>query len=712
MTNRTDWTRLEPVSRNDDMREGLRAPVRDPMWFLARQWQVGEFQGEDAGSPARVDVDIAEDRLSRVDLRGGGRDTDPFEYGGDPLEATVERERILTDDDPPLQLRAETGQQFLRTLAESGYGEYGADAFPEALRLGRPGEALEAADRRYVELLAGRTLDGTAVAGAIRSAVRNADAVAVGEDDSWVGIATADLPTPEGASRTDAFDAAARQFYAWYVDLYEEPDAETGSAWNPSRLAYEFAVSTGGDATETVLEADEYRGGRLDWYHFSAADADATLDAGTDGETETDVVATDLTDTPDDPLTVADLTDVQFSTLRRSRSLVPTATSFPGMPAGRWWQFEEGDVSFARMTGEGSGLPRLLLTEFAIQYGNDWFEIALDTPVGTMTRIADLRVTDSFGVTERAKPAIDDDWQLFVHDLPDTGGDGDDVGLFLPPVLANSSTSDPIEAVTIARDEMANLAFAIERSFESPTGRAVDRTEFQPPLLTIDRVATDDDPDEEYVVLANPGEDRLVVDGYALVAATDGATTTVHEFTERTLDPGETVRIYTGQASEDDIGAGLSTSAWTAADAVELRDAGGRLTRKKLLAGPSDALADYRLSTDVPDYWFPFTPEQAWSFRLERALLLDASTLGVPVEQLPKPRGEILRPDPDLLPAGEDTYRIYDEAIPRGGREVTRRYQYARWTDGAGYLWSGRESAIDDTQLSTGLRFDVLEERS
>ena len=33
---------------------GLRAQIADPVWFLARQWELGEFRGEDAAAPVRV----------------------------------------------------------------------------------------------------------------------------------------------------------------------------------------------------------------------------------------------------------------------------------------------------------------------------------------------------------------------------------------------------------------------------------------------------------------------------------------------------------------------------------------------------------------------------------------------------------------------------------------------------------------------------------
>jgi hypothetical protein len=43
---------LEP--RRTDSDEGIRARVADPVWFLTRQWQLGELQGEDASSPVVV----------------------------------------------------------------------------------------------------------------------------------------------------------------------------------------------------------------------------------------------------------------------------------------------------------------------------------------------------------------------------------------------------------------------------------------------------------------------------------------------------------------------------------------------------------------------------------------------------------------------------------------------------------------------------------
>ena len=54
------YNRLEPCDPFADLERGFRAEVLDPVWFLARQWQMGEHQGEDASSPVLVRYRIRE----------------------------------------------------------------------------------------------------------------------------------------------------------------------------------------------------------------------------------------------------------------------------------------------------------------------------------------------------------------------------------------------------------------------------------------------------------------------------------------------------------------------------------------------------------------------------------------------------------------------------------------------------------------------------
>ncbi len=52
----SSWQRVEGRSIHDDLLPGLAAQIADPLWMLARQWQFGEFQGEDVGSPVHVEL--------------------------------------------------------------------------------------------------------------------------------------------------------------------------------------------------------------------------------------------------------------------------------------------------------------------------------------------------------------------------------------------------------------------------------------------------------------------------------------------------------------------------------------------------------------------------------------------------------------------------------------------------------------------------------
>ena len=47
-------THYIPVTRSTGVEDGLSARLADPLWMLARQWQLGEFRGDDAGSAVSV----------------------------------------------------------------------------------------------------------------------------------------------------------------------------------------------------------------------------------------------------------------------------------------------------------------------------------------------------------------------------------------------------------------------------------------------------------------------------------------------------------------------------------------------------------------------------------------------------------------------------------------------------------------------------------
>src|SRR5947207_4779554 len=87
----TAYNRLEPRARTEDFTRSLRAEIRDPLWMLTRQWQMGEFAAEDAGSAIDARLLTTHAQVDRVELRN----SPGHHYDLDiPMETMVERERV------------------------------------------------------------------------------------------------------------------------------------------------------------------------------------------------------------------------------------------------------------------------------------------------------------------------------------------------------------------------------------------------------------------------------------------------------------------------------------------------------------------------------------------------------------------------------------------------------------------------------------------
>src|SRR5215472_18420599 len=87
----TTWNRLEGRPRSQSFDRALHAEVRDALWMLTKQWQMGEFRGSDAGSPVFAKLKIDTTRLTKY--RPDAQAAQPFEYAV-PLDAKVERRPI------------------------------------------------------------------------------------------------------------------------------------------------------------------------------------------------------------------------------------------------------------------------------------------------------------------------------------------------------------------------------------------------------------------------------------------------------------------------------------------------------------------------------------------------------------------------------------------------------------------------------------------
>ena len=474
------WDRIEPSCTSKALEPGLRAEVADPLWLLARQWQFGEFTGDDAASPIQVRLRTRTHRIRAFHTDGLDRPA--------PLPPNVPLEGLVEAD--PLEesvgLRVETGVALARGVVTAGFPDPTATlhaAFPVSLAEDDMG-LIPPRIRRRLELFARHGCDGLA---------------ALAASDAKLAQA---LSIPR--NRVAAILEPLRRSLA---KMIRTPPGDAYS-WQRERLEHSFSLRVALGDREASLEANEYFGGHLDWHDF-----DLKEDVG--------------------PASKPDPGEV------REIATLPGPVSFSGAPAQRWWEFEEGQVRFGEMSSGPADVIRLVVAEFASVFSDDWRMIPVRVPAGSLTRVERLDVLDSFGRKLRIRSTVLQDqrrrpgprvWRFFELAGDVSVENDQDPWLLLAPASPASQHSEPIERVVYLRDEGANLAWAVEETLESPDGRAYRRPRTTPNNA---RLASTDPAELWSYELPRGGLE--VTRAWQWARATDGS---AHLWVARTKRPG------------------------------------------------------------------------------------------------------------------------------------------------------------------------------
>ncbi len=434
----TYWNRLEPRARSSDLTGALAARVRDPAWFLARQWQLGELAGEDAGSPAYVRINAAVAPM--VGWQGATGPAVPMQANV-PLERAALAEPMATDD---ISRWAELGtvvDTFLLFYNVADLRSHWLEAFPIGpAPSGAPDDPRAA---RLRLLWQGRVINGLAVY------------TAAGQTPTPPPAPPPAVPATVPSTRWAQCNLAMQAFRA-YVNS-SHPGSPIGAAdaaaWRPERLEHELRTVTGepgatpGSVSSAVLQAFPDRTGDLPWYGFDRV-AEA-VPSGLPASVRTDI----------------------------SRTVIPGPVRFRGQPNERFWDFEDGRVDFGALRLDRRDLTSMLLVDFMLVHGNDWYLVPFEQPVGTVCR-TELTVVDVFGVVTPVPRAEDADPVAPGKRFSLFGVTGLANGHLVPDSVAGVvQDGRTLEEVRFVRDETANLAWAIERSTESHLGRALPGSE-------------------------------------------------------------------------------------------------------------------------------------------------------------------------------------------------------------------------------------------
>ena len=409
------WTRLEPQSVTGDPRPGLEARVHDPLWLIGRQWQFAEFRGEDAGTPLGVEVATSSQRV-RAWQPGDPASDAPARalVPNELLDPAIEREPAAGP--PGLRARAEAGALLVAVLAENGI-----DA-RAGLLAGCPLPISAEGLPRLFRTIALSSPDGEASA-----------------------IALEDGNPPWLVGAPNEAVAAAQKWLAWYRTNVSPQSSEPTESWIPERLEYRFSIRAGEGDAQRVFTAPVHEGGTIDWYSF-------------------DHLPGRRLDLPNDIEQPAENT--------RRLSMMASPLRFTGMPSDRLWQFEDGAVNLGQLEVQGYDLARLCFVEFAMIYGNDWFVAPLDVDSGSFINVTEIAYTTTFGDRFLVPPADDRGrtGRFRLFEISEAGSAETLRGLCLPPTARATLEGRPLEEVLFLRDEMANMAWAVEATVQGPSG--------------------------------------------------------------------------------------------------------------------------------------------------------------------------------------------------------------------------------------------------
>ncbi|MCM0667732.1 hypothetical protein [Flavobacterium tyrosinilyticum] len=421
------WNRLEGRPRAHNFDRALKAEVRDALWMLTKQWQMGEFKADDAGSPVFAKIHITSSHLQKY--KAAANAIQNFENNV-PLEAKTEQKKIAFKREEKkisIDIRLQMGRYWLQLLKKYALNyrdiyieNYGFTMPPN----NRDNAAIYAHKNVWQQYAAisGRAMDGYALYEKIILGTSASDGIVL-SDPGHQTVLDNDL---------------TNDFKDWYAKIYLQPNDEKNTAWLPNKLEYQFECSATAEKTEKKLSAAEYYQGHPDWYVFDIEEQ-KTNDTG-------------------EPLN------------KFTDTFIPSHIAFEGMPDRRWWQFEDSKTDLGDIKPSTTELSKLLLMEFGLVFANDWFLVPYTLPIGSLANIEGLTVKNNFGETIWIKPTEEIGKENMSWSMYKLHSEKQNNTLFLSPTAMKVHESDPIEEIVLIRDEISNMVWGIETVIPSPAG--------------------------------------------------------------------------------------------------------------------------------------------------------------------------------------------------------------------------------------------------
>lgn len=430
----TMWNRLEGRPRTHNFNKALKSEVRDALWMICKQWQMGEFKGEDAGTAVFSKIKIDSTEINELSPANS-----PFTKLDKslPIETIIEQRSINFERDTQnigLDIRLQLGNYWYKLLKRESLGSYYSQYVDlYGFKLGAKDRATDQIFAHKEELqqwmaISGRTIDGFEI-------IKHID----NGNEASSGIILSDT------DHKPILNEIGQKLIKYYRQNFTQPSTQDDNSWQPDRLEYKAAAKASNSESVDTLVAEEYYHGHLDWYAFN--------------------LESDNGDGSIKPKTFKD-------------TFIPSPIEFDGMPDKRWWKFEDSKTYFGNVTPSTTDLSKLLLIEFGLIYANDWFIVPFNLPIGSIADVKGITVTNNFGDLYWIEPTEkigenSTEWSVFRQQSNPVNKK-----LFLSPSAIKVQEGSPLEEVMLIRDEMANMVWGVEKTIPSTRGIGVQGSEY------------------------------------------------------------------------------------------------------------------------------------------------------------------------------------------------------------------------------------------
>ncbi len=418
--------RLEGRSRDGNSDDGLEMRIADPLWMLGRQWQFGEFKGEDNGSPIGAFANYRKEKTGFYSFRNSGKKQ---KIGTVPLEARVEAMKMKPEK---LREKVRIGQKF-EELIKANFPANEAESIINQLRTAFPLKPEEKPDQKsqsFFNLMAGNVIDGGSL---------------------WSQIQNNTFPKNDFIP----LEKVTEMLKNWYRDLYLPGQDE--SSWQSENLVHQFSVH---NEKGIDLHAPDYQSGHLDWYSFDSSEIEIDPAENTTDSEVFMPVQVSFAAMPDKRLFSFEDSRLDLSGMEvdQSELVKLLIIDFSLISDNDWYT-----IPFEMEPGEISWINSITVKDvFGITT-----VINNDKNTGQFLNANPLKVWDAYKIrpSDLLRERGQNNQELYKKE---------EQFLYLPPVTTFRQESRPLEEILFLRDEYANMVWGVEKTVCNKWGKPVN----------------------------------------------------------------------------------------------------------------------------------------------------------------------------------------------------------------------------------------------